>query len=49
VQTIKVTNLTKDYGTGKGKFNISFTISRGEVVGFSDQMAVVKQQLFDIC
>ena len=31
---IKVKNLTKDYGMGRGVFNVSFDVRRGEVFGF---------------
>lgn len=31
---IEVTNLTKDYGDGKGIFNINLTVKKGEVFGF---------------
>ncbi len=31
---IEVQNLTKDYGNGKGVFNLSLTINQGEVFGF---------------
>lgn len=31
---IEVQNLTKDYGNGKGVFDLSLTISQGEVFGF---------------
>jgi len=33
-EIIKVENLTKDYGNGKGVFNVSFEINEGEVFGF---------------
>ena len=33
-EIIKVENLTKDYGNGRGIFDISFTINKGEVFGF---------------
>ena len=31
---IEVKNLTKDYGSGRGVFDISFSVKRGEVFGF---------------
>lgn len=31
---IEVKNLTKDYGSGRGVFNISFAVKKGEVFGF---------------
>ena len=31
---IEVKNLTKDYGSGRGVFNVSFTVKKGEVFGF---------------
>ena len=31
---IEVNNLTKDYGSGRGVFNVSFKINKGEVFGF---------------
>lgn len=34
MKTIEVTGLTKDYGNGKGIFDVSFSLDKGEVVGF---------------
>jgi len=34
VKAIEIQNLTKDYGNGKGIFNVSFQIEEGEVFGF---------------
>ena len=34
MEVIKVDNLTKDYGQGRGVFDISFAIPQGEVFGF---------------
>lgn len=34
MNVIEITNLTRDYGDGKGIFDVSFTISEGEVFGF---------------
>ncbi|MGN0328124.1 MAG: ATP-binding cassette domain-containing protein, partial [Lachnospira sp.] len=31
---IEIDNLTRDYGDGKGIFNISFEVNEGEVFGF---------------
>lgn len=31
---IEVKNLTKDYGNGKGIFDLSFTIEKGEMFGY---------------
>ncbi len=31
---IEVNNLTKDYGFGRGVFNVSFSVNKGEVFGF---------------
>ncbi|MCL2846460.1 MAG: ATP-binding cassette domain-containing protein [Firmicutes bacterium] len=31
---IRVTNLTKDFGSGRGVFDVSFEVKRGEVFGF---------------
>ncbi len=33
-EVIKVTNLTKDYGNGRGIFDLNFTIYKGETFGF---------------
>ncbi len=33
-EIIKVENLTKDYGSGRGVFNINFDVKKGEVFGF---------------
>lgn len=34
METIKIKNITKDYGNGKGLFNVSFSVGKGEVFGF---------------
>lgn len=34
MSVIKVENLTKDYGSGRGVFDVSFTVGKGEVYGF---------------
>ncbi|HHT55008.1 MAG TPA: ABC transporter ATP-binding protein, partial [Acholeplasma sp.] len=31
---IEVLNLTKDYGFNRGVFDVSFTVTKGEVFGF---------------
>src|SRR5574344_2542222 len=31
---IEVKNLTKDYGSGRGVFDVSFSVNKGEVFGF---------------
>ncbi|MCL2621640.1 MAG: ATP-binding cassette domain-containing protein, partial [Firmicutes bacterium] len=34
MEVIKINNLTKDYGEGRGIFDISFSVNKGEVFGF---------------
>lgn len=34
MSVIKIENLTKDYGSGKGVFDLSFEVKKGEVLGF---------------
>ena len=34
MEIIKINNLTKDYGNGKGIFDVTFTIKKGEIFGF---------------
>ena len=34
MNVIEVQNLTKDYGSGRGVFNVSFGVNKGEVFGF---------------
>src|SRR5574344_759821 len=34
METIEIQNLTKDYGDGKGVFDIDLTIKKGEMLGF---------------
>jgi len=34
MSVIEVNNLTKDYGYGKGVFDVSLKIEKGEMVGF---------------
>ncbi len=31
---IKISHLTKDYGNGKGIFDLDFTVKKGEVFGY---------------
>lgn len=33
-KTITISHLTKDYGSGRGVFDVSFTVEQGEVFGF---------------
>lgn len=33
-KVIEVKNLTKDYGQGRGVFDVSFYVNKGEVFGF---------------
>lgn len=34
METIEIKNLTKDYGSGRGIFDINLTIKKGEMIGF---------------
>ena len=34
MNVIEVENLTKDYGSGRGVFDVSFHVGEGEVFGF---------------
>ena len=34
MNVIEVQNLTKDYGSGRGVFDVSFGVGKGEVFGF---------------
>ena len=34
METIEIKDLTKDYGSGRGVFDINLTIKKGEMVGF---------------
>jgi len=34
MKVIEVSHLTKDYGSGRGVFDISFHVNKGEVFGF---------------
>lgn len=34
MKVIEINNITKDYGQGKGIFNVSFSVKKGEVLGF---------------
>ena len=31
---IEINHLTKDYGNGKGVFDVTFSLQKGEVLGF---------------
>jgi len=34
METVEIKNLTKDYGGGRGIFDINLTVKKGEMVGF---------------
>lgn len=34
MSVIKIENLVRDYGEGKGVFDVSFQVNRGEAFGF---------------
>ena len=34
MNVIEINNLTKDYGNNKGIFNVTFSVKKGEVLGF---------------
>ena len=34
MRIIEVSHITKDYGSGKGVFDVTFNVEKGEVVGF---------------
>lgn len=44
MSVIEINGLTKDYGNQKGLFDVSFTIEKGEILGFWVLMAVEKQR-----
>ena len=37
MNVIEVENLTKDYGSGRGVFDVSFHVGKGKYSGFWDQ------------
>ena len=39
MSVIDVKHLTKDYGFGRGVFDVSFQVEKGEVFGFLDRTA----------
>ena len=45
---INIQNLTRDYGSKKGVFDVSIQVEKGEVLDFLVQMVLVKLQLFVI-
>ncbi|MEG1550481.1 MAG: ATP-binding cassette domain-containing protein, partial [Ruthenibacterium sp.] len=34
MNVIEIEHITKDYGNGKGVFDVSFSVEKGEVMGF---------------
>lgn len=42
---IEIQNLTKEYGKIKAVDNISFSVEKGEILGFWDLMALENQLL----
>ena len=47
MEIIKINNLTKDYGNGKGIFDVTFTIKKGEIFGFLGPNGAGKTKLLD--
>lgn len=45
---IDVEHLTKDYGSGRGVFDVSIHVNEGEVLAFWDLMVQENQQRFAI-
>ena len=43
---IEVSNITKDYGNNKGVFDVTFSVNKGEILGFLGPNGEVKQQQF---
>lgn len=48
MNVLEVEHLTKDYGSGRGVFDVSFAVKEGEVFGFLGPMVQVKVQRLDI-
>lgn len=42
---IEVKNFTKDYGSGRGVFDISFSIKSGEVFGFLEYNGIYMETI----
>lgn len=44
MSVIEIRNLTRDYGGGKGIFDVSFQVEKGEVFGFLGPNGAGKQE-----
>lgn len=43
---VKVDHVTKDYGKGRGNFDMSFNVHKGEAFGWSAKMVQERPQSF---
>ena len=48
MSVIEVNHLTKDYGFGRGVFDVSFWVEKGEVFGFLGPNGAGNPQRYDI-
>ena len=46
MSVIEINQLTKDYGGGRGIFNVSLSVSKGEVFGFLGPNGAGNRRLF---
>lgn len=49
MSVIRVENMTKDFGHGRGIFNVDFQVGKGEVLGFLGPNGAGKTTPFVTC
>ena len=46
---IEVSNITKDYGNKKGVFDVTFSVNKGEILGFLGLVPLGTSEILKVC